>query len=359
MSWPRTRLSELLGVRLPIVQAPMAGGPTTPELVAAVSEAGGLGSIGAAMLGPDALRAAVREVRSRTDRPFAVNLFAPLPSPQPGADVVAAVDAALAPHRRRLGLADPDRGAPPPPPPAFDDQLTVVLDERVPVLSSTFGAIEAAPMREAGITTIGTATSVAEARAQAEAGVEALVAQGAEAGGHRGTFLGDFAQALVGTMALVPQVADAVDLPVIAAGGIADGRGIAAALALGAEGAVLGTAFLACPEAGVSDGYRRRVLAADDTATSVTDVYTGRPARAIRTPLIDDLERSDTAPAGYPAQAGLLADLRAAGVERDEPELLFLLAGQAAGMSRPLPAGELVATLARETEERLRALSAR
>ncbi len=335
----------------------MAGGPTTPELVAAVSDAGGLGSIGAAMLGPDALRDAIRRVRALTERPFGVNLFASLPAPRTDAETAAAVDAALAPHRERFGLPRPDRSARQPPRPALDDQLQVVLEERVPVFSSTFGLIPAEPMRGAGITTIGTATSVAEARAQAGAGVDALVAQGAEAGGHRGTFLGEFAHALVGTMALVPQIADAVDLPLIAAGGIADGRGIAAALALGADGVVLGTAFLACPEAGVTDGYRRAVLAAADSATSVTAVYTGRPARAIRTPLVNDLERSGAAPADFPAQAGLLADLRAAGVERDDPDLLFLLAGQAAGLSRSLPAGQLVATLVRETRDRLRALA--
>ena len=329
----------------------MAGGPTTPELVAAVSEAGALGSIGGATLDPDALRAAIRRVRELTEQPFAANLFAPQERPEPTDEVVTAVDAVLRPMRRELELPDPVRKRPLVAPDMFDAQLEVVLDERVPVFSFTFGIPPLDDLRAAGIPVLGTATTVAEAVALAEAGVDAVVAQGSEAGGHRSTFAGPFEDALVGTMALVPQVVDAVGVPVVAAGGIADGRGIAAALALGAEGAQLGTAFLPCPESGIHPGYKRAVLAAGDAETCVTRVYTGRPARAIRTPLIELLESSGVEPAGFPAQAVLTFDFRGAAAELDRADLLFLLAGQAAGLTRELPAGELVRTLAAEAEQ--------
>jgi nitronate monooxygenase len=352
MSWPQTRLAELLRTDFPIVQAPMAG-TTTPELVAAVSNAGALGSLGASTLEPDALRMAIRRIRGLTERPFAVNLFAPHPCPEPSPETVEAMDAVLAPLRAEIGLPAPERGAQLVPPDPFAGQLAVVAEERVPVFSFTFGLPPLDEVRAAGAVTMGTATTVEEAVELEAAGVDAVVAQGAEAGGHRGTFAGRFEPALVGTLALVPQVRDAVRLPVVAAGGIADGRGIAAALTLGADGAQLGTAFIPCPESGAPDGYKAAVLGAQASSTTLTRMYTGRWARAIRTPLIESLEAADIEPAGFPAQAHLLWDLRGAALELDRADLLFLLAGQAAGLSRPLPAGELVRTLAAEAEAAL------
>jgi nitronate monooxygenase len=345
-------LVALLGSDLPIVQAPMAG-TTTPELVAAVSGAGGLGSLGASVLEPDELRAAIRRIRELTDRPFAVNLFAPHDQPEPTDEVVAAVDAVLRPVRQDLGLPEPVRERPLVPPDRFEALLEVVLAERVPVFSFTFGIPPLDDLRTVGVRVLGTATTVAEATQLERAGADAVVAQGAEAGGHRGTFAADFEEAFIGTMALVPQVVDAVGIPVIAAGGISDGRGIAAALALGADGAQLGTAFIPCPESAAPPGYKRAVLAAAEESTIVTRVYTGRPARAIRTPLLERLESSGVEPAPFPAQAALLWDFRSAAAELDRPDLLFLLAGQAAGLSRELPAAELVATLAAEAQEAL------
>jgi nitronate monooxygenase len=351
------RLTELLGVRLPIVQAPM-GGATTPELVAAVSEAGALGSLAGAMTSPDALRAAVRRVRELTSRPFAVNLFAPVERAEPAPDVVEAVDRALAPFRRELGLPDPVREHPLVPPDPFEERLAVVVEENVPAFSFTFGIPPLAGVQESGAVIMGTATTADEAAALEEAGVHAVVAQGGEAGGHRGSFAVPFEQALVGTIALVPQVVDRVSVPVVAAGGIADGRGVAAALALGADGAQIGTAFLACPESGIPDAYRRAVLTAAETATVVTGAGCGRHARMIRTRLLSALENAGAGPAPYPAQGLLQLDLRAAGAEQGRADLLFLLAGQAAGLSRRLPAAELVARLAAECENALRRASA-
>ena len=218
MSWRNTELTRRWNVRLPIVQAPMAGGWTTPALVAAVSEAGALGSIAGAMLGPDALREQIRAVRAFTAQPFAVNLFAPQPAPS---------DRGVTEWAALTGVSPPSA---PVPRVEFADQLAVVLDERVPVLSFTFGI---PPLGGVDCFTVGTATTVAEAVALAAAGVDAVVAQGFEAGGHRGTFLtsagSDEAPDAIGTMALVPQIVDAVTIPVIASGGIMDGRGIAAA----------------------------------------------------------------------------------------------------------------------------------
>jgi nitronate monooxygenase len=316
-AWHDTPLARLLGVRLPIIQAPMAAGPSTPRLAAAVSEAGGLGSVAGAVLGPDDLRAAIRETRALTSRPFAVNLFAPLPAPS-GERVREWAELTGVPPRE------------PRPAPRFADQLAVVAEERVPIFSFTFGI---PPLDGLRAVTIGTATTVAEAVALERAGVDAIVAQGFEAGGHRGTFLAPVEESLVGTFALVPQVVDAVSVPVIAAGGIMDGRGIAAALMLGAQGVQLGTAFLRADEAGTSPVHR----AALGQETVITRVLTGRHARAVRTPVVDRLEASGLQPPDYPLPRLL----------SPEPPML---AGQGGPLVRSLPAGEIVAQLASEVD---------
>lgn len=324
MTWSDTDLTRRLGLRLPIVQAPMAGGWTTPRLVAEVSQAGGLGSVAGAMSPPGELRDQIREVRSRTDRPFAVNLFAPLRPP---------TTRGVQEWSRLTGVQIPDA---PVDGPRFDDQLGVVVAERVPVFSFTFGL---PPLDGVDAFTIGTATTVAEAVALQEAGVQAVVAQGYEAGGHRGTFLAPVEQSLVGTMALVPQVVDAVSVPVIASGGLMDGRGIAAACALGAQGVQLGTAFLRTDEAGTAAAYRE-ALGRD---TTMTRVLTGRHARAVRTPVVERLEQSGAEPPDYPLPRLFLTE---------SP----MLAGQGGAMARSMPAQGLVAALERETSTVVAAL---
>ncbi|HEY7176508.1 MAG TPA: nitronate monooxygenase [Micromonosporaceae bacterium] len=320
MSWRRTPLADRLGLRLPIIQAPMAGGPSTPRLAAAVSSAGGLGSLAGSMLPPDALRDAIREVRALTDAPFAVNLFAPLPPPS--MDRVAEWSALTG-----VAASAPSRI------PDVGDQIGVVIAERVPAFSFTFGIPLLDAVRAEGIAAIGTATTVAEAIALEAAGVDAVVAQGYEAGGHRGTFLAPVERSLVGTLALVPQVVDAISVPVIASGGIMDGRGVAAALALGAQAVQLGTAFLTTDEAGTSDAHRKAL--ADDT--TLTRVLTGRYARAVRTPLVDHLEASGLVPPDYPLPRAL----------SPEPPML---AGQGGPLARAMPAGALVDAIAAETD---------
>ena len=356
--WTRTALTRRLGLRWPIVQAPMAGGPTTPELVAAVCNAGALGSFAAALLPPDEIRKSVAEIRRLTDRPFAVNLFA-LEPPAADAAAIERVHAVLQPYRDELGLGEP---------PALPNKLMencreqaeALLAEKVPVFSFTFGLPDRDLLRRfktAGTVIVGTATTVAEARALAEAGCDAVCAQGFEAGGHRGTFLGGFEESLVGTLALVPQMADAVDVPVIAAGGIMDGRGIAAALALGAAGAQLGTAFLRCPEAGTPPMHRAALAELGDDGTALTRVFTGRPARGVRNRFVREMTvHADALPA-YPIPLAAGRDLMAAARAAGRSDLVALWSGQGAALGRELPAAELVARLAAETDSTLARLT--
>lgn len=327
MTWYETPLARQLGVRLPVVQAPMAGGPSTPRLAAAVSEAGGLGSVAGAVLPPDELRAAIHEVRRLTDRPFAANLFAPLPAPSTDR---------VTEWARLTGMPAPES----PSGPRFADQLAVIVEERVPVFSFTLGIPPLDGLDDIDAVVLGTATTVEEARELERAGVDGVVAQGFEAGGHRGTFLRPVERSLVGTLALVPQVADAVSVPVIASGGIMDGRGVAAALAAGAQGVQLGTAFLGCDEAGASDAHRRAI----SEETTITRVLTGRHARAVRTSAVDALEASGLEPPDYPLPRFFL---------REPP----MLVGQGGPLARSLSAAELVASLATEADAALARLA--
>ncbi len=348
--WPKA-FTELCKIEHPIVLAPLAGGPGTPELAAAVSEAGALGSLGGGYLGPDALRAEIRKLRALTSRPFLVNLFAHggAPPPAPSAEETARAKAFVAPFRSEVGLA----GEPAlPVPPSFRDQLAVILDESVPIFSVTSGSLvpeDVQELQRRGTVVIGTATTPDEARALVAAGMQAVVVQSSEAAGHRGTFASPPERALVGMMALLPRVVDSVKVPAIAAGGIMDGRGIAAALALGAQGVQLGTAFLACPESGTSPAYRAAVLAArgGDDPTVLTRAFSGRLARALS-------NRFSKAAAGapilpYPEQNALTAELRQAAAKAGKADLLSLWVGQAVALARSRPARELVQELVAET----------
>jgi nitronate monooxygenase len=350
MDWPASLLTERLGLRHPIIQAPMAGS-TSPELVAAVSNAGGLGSLGGALLPPDVLRHAIRDIRRRTDRPFNVNLFVWQNPGDPDAATLESVRAALAPFRSRVGLRD-DAVLPLPPSPRalLEQQLAVVCEETVPVFSFTFGIPPLSEVKRSGAVVAGTATTVEEAAALEEAGVDLVVTQSAEAGGHRGSFAAAFEVSMIGGLALIPQVVDRVRLPVIAAGGIMDGRGIAAALALGAHGVQLGTAFLACRESTAHPLHKATLRRLADTDTCVTAVYSGRPARVMRTTFITDLETRLRAPLDFPLQYGRTGPIHTAAADRGDTELMFVLAGQAAALSRSVGAAELVETLAAETE---------
>jgi nitronate monooxygenase len=352
----RTVLTDRLGLTYPIIQAPMAGGADTPALVAAVSEAGGLGSIGAAYLTPEQIAAACATVRGKTKRPFGINLFAPQP-PLPARVEVSAAVSRVAPFFAELGLPEPT--APAPPVPGFDAQLAAAIDGGASLVSFTLGMLPSAALaavKAKGLLLAGTATTVEEALALERAGVDVVVAQGSEAGGHRGTFDGAKTDSsLIGTLALVPQVVDAVRVPVVASGGIMDGRGIAAVLALGAAAAQLGTAFLTCDEAGVPDAYKQAILEAHEDQTRVTRAFSGRAARGIVNRFMQEIDATgEVLP--FPLQNSLTRPLRTAAAAKGRAEFLSLWAGQGLRMARTQPAAELVAKLVEETDAAIRRL---
>jgi nitronate monooxygenase len=342
-------LAARLGVELPVVQAPMAGGITTAALVCAVCEAGGLGSIGAAVLSPERIRAEVAAVRALTRRPFAVNLFV-LDEPERFArDGEAESIARLASWRARYGL--PAQSSPSRVCESFAAQFDALLEAAPAVASFHFGIPSADrldALRRAGSLIVGSATHVAEARAWADAGADAIVAQGGEAGGHRGTFVGGFEEGAIGTLALVPLLVDAVDVPVIAAGGIMDGRGIAAAFALGAQAVQMGTAFLACDESGAHPGWKAALAEADARGTRLTRAFSGRPARGLVNGFMTAMHGHEDAMPVYPVQNALTGELRAAATRAGDVEAMSLWAGQAAAMARPMPAAALLGRLSGE-----------
>ncbi|MCA1687298.1 MAG: nitronate monooxygenase [Actinobacteria bacterium] len=324
-----TPLCDLLGVRNPIIQAPMAGGWTTPELVSAVSNAGGFGVLAGAGVTPERLREDIRAVRARTDKPFGVNFL--LAPPEPGNRDIATVQRFLDRFREELGLppGEVDLSLPPSP---LEEQIEVVFKERVPVLSTGLGdpgeLVERAHAE--GMLVVSMVTTVEEAVLVVERGADVVVAQGAEAGGHRSTLeLGPYDEApLVGTLALVPQVVDSVDVPVAAAGGIVDGRGFVAALALGAAGVQMGTRFLLARESGAHPAYRERLLAATEEDTVVTRVFTGRPARGLRNRFVDEYLESGSEPLAWPLQRAAAGDIYRASQDAGNGDYSPLLAGQ-------------------------------
>lgn len=337
-----------LGVEHPILLAPMAGGPSTPELAAAVSNAGGLGSLGCAYLSPEQAADSIRRTRELTNRPIGVNLFAggfdnsSRVDPQPMLEMMAEV-------HRELGLSPPS--LPPPPRDNFPELLEVVLEARPEAFSFAFGipgGKDLDRLRERGILVLGTATTVEEARLLEQAGVDGIIAQGAEAGAHRGTFAGPFEAAMVPTLQLVRDTCAAVSVPVNAAGGLMDGRDIRRALQAGAAAAQLGTAFLASPECGASPAYKHAVLNAKSDITVVTRAFSGRPARGLRNEFIVRVEGKGAAILPFPMQNSLTRPMRAAAGRRGDAKFLSLWAGQGVARARAMPAGELVRILVAE-----------
>jgi nitronate monooxygenase len=325
----------------------MAGGPTTPALVSAACGAGAFGVLAGAYTSPDALRDDIRSVRAATSTEFGVNLLLPQPYVVAGDQVEAALRL-LRPYARELGveLVMPENVEE-----DVDVLLDVVLEERVGFFSFTFGVPppeRMAAFRDVGCVTCGTATTVAEARALVAADSDMVCVQAGEAGGHRGGWLDDPAREAVALVSLVPLIRDAVDVPVIAAGGIMDGRGIAAALSLGADAAQLGTAFLLTPEAGTSEPYRAAVRGAVETDTTLTRAFSGRAARGIRNRMADELAEAELPP--YPVMNALTRPLRRAAAEAGRAEFLSLWAGHGVPAARTLAAADLVGCLERETD---------
>lgn len=344
-------LLRTLGIRVPIVQAPMAG-VSTPALAAAVSNAGGLGSLGVGATNADGARKMIRDTRALTDRPFNINVFCHSPARADAAVERAWLDW-LAPVFREYGATPPASLSEIYTSFVADDAMQAMLAEEKPaVVSFHFGLPSAdviAILKRAGITLFATATNLDEAR-QIAAGIDAIVAQGIEAGGHRGVFDSTAHDDRVGTFALTRLIVRECTLPVIAAGGIMDGEGIAAALALGAQAAQLGTAFVACPETSIDDGYRRAILSDAARRTTLTSAISGRIARGIanRLTALGDDPHAPVTPA-YPIAYDAGKALHAAAKAKGEFGYGAQWAGQAAPLVRSLPAAELFATLERET----------
>ncbi|MFY9960622.1 NAD(P)H-dependent flavin oxidoreductase [Pseudomonas sp.] len=353
--WPDTRLLDLLGIELPIIQAPMAGS-TGSAMAIAVSNAGGLGSLPCATLSLEQIRTELQAFSQASSGPLNVNFFCHQP-PQPDPARDAAWKQALKPYYEELD-ADFDAPTPVSNRAPFDDATCQLIEAFKPaVVSFHFGLPEAsllARVKATGAKVLSSATTVDEAIWLEQHGCDAIIAMGYEAGGHRGMFLSRDLNTQVGTLALVPQVVDAVSVPVIAAGGIGDHRGIVAALALGASAVQMGTAYLLCPEAKVSAAHRQALTTAKDSDTALTNLFTGRPARGISTRIMRELGPiSDLAP-DFPLAGGALMPLRAISEPSGNSDFSNLWSGQAARLARALPAGELTRSLAEQAFAQLR-----
>lgn len=349
--WNDTPVTRLLGIRFPIVQGPFGGGPSSVELVSTVSEAGGLGSFGMQTLEPEHMLEVARQIRVATSKPFAINLW--IPSAEQ--TVTGADDADQADGPLRKYYAELAQGVPQPPVrfiPDPNEQLQAMLTIKPAVFSFVFGIPSAAILaacQSLGILTMGTATTVQEAKALEAAGVDCIVVSGFEAGGHKGSFLKSAEESLTGLFSLIPQVVDQVRIPVIAAGGVADARGVAAALALGADGVQIGTAFLACQESAASVPHRKALRAGQSISTTLTKAFTGRLARSLPNRMTRELEGEHSAVAPYPVQAWYMGDLGKAGLMHGRDDFVSLSAGQSVSLIRHDSARELMDELVRET----------
>jgi nitronate monooxygenase len=353
-SWHHNRLTAKLGIDYPIIQGPL-GGLASQRLTAAVSNFGGLGSFGAHSLEPEAIKDVIAEIRSLTSKPFAMNLWVSMEDEGARTSDEINFNKSLAPLANHLSAL----GAPRPAyklysPIRFEDQVRVLLDANVPVFSFIYGIPSRDILEECrakNIVTIGTATTPEESAALQAVGVDAVAASGFEAGGHRGSFLRPAEESLTGTFSLLPQVVDIVDVPVIAAGGIGDARGVIAAMALGAEAVQMGTAFLACEESGASRLHRNVLLAGNAGNTTLTKGVTGRLARGIHNRLTEDLNRKEIETLPYPLQRGLVRNLSVAAEAADRPDLLPMWAGQSANLSTCTNISAFLNSLVKEISE--------
>jgi nitronate monooxygenase len=346
--WAHTRVATKLGIKYPIIQGPL-GGFLSQRLTAAVSNYGGLGSFGAHGLTPSAIKDVIAELRSMTDKPFSMNLWVSMEDAGAKASDEAAFKrslATIAPLIQSLGGTLPSYK--PYSPIKFEEQSRVLIDAKVPAFSFIYGVPPKEILDECrakGIVTIGTATTPDEAIELQKANVDVIAASGFEAGGHRGSFLRTSEDSLTGTLSLVPQIADLVSVPVIAAGGIADARGIVAAFVLGAEGVQIGTAFLACEESGASPAHRQALLGGNAGHTALTRGFTGRLARGIKNQLLDTMNAPGVEILPYPLQRFLMRNISAPAEKSGRQELIPMWSGQSANLAHHTNATELLDTL--------------
>lgn len=349
--WYKNEMTKKLNITYPIIQAGMAGGVTTPDLVAAVSNAGGLGTLGAGYMSPEQLRADILNIKQLTNKPFGVNVFVPeMPNVTEGE-----IDRAnewLKPFREQLNLSE-TVAVDKPTDSVFQKQIEIIVEEQVPVCSFTFGIPSKEviqQLKKEKVIVIGTATTVKEAIANEESGMDMVVMQGSEAGGHRGTFMGTFEGAMIGTMALIPQAVDCVDIPVIAAGGIMDGRGVLSSLVLGAQAVQMGTAFVTSLESGAIDPYKEAILNCDEDQTVVTSVFSGKPARGIRNEFIVKMKNHQEEVPKYPIQNTLTTQIRGAAAKQNKTEWMSLWCGQNPCSSKYQSASETISDICSQVD---------
>lgn len=332
-------MTELLHIQYPIIQAPMAGGVTTSKLVVEVSSFGGLGMVGAGYMTPNQLREQIREIKQLTSNPFGINLFVPKKY-EVIENEVQTINQILKPIREQLNLPQSENYEIP----SFNhvnktfiEQIKVVIEEKIPICSFTFGIPSnelIAECKKNNIILIGTATTVREAIENENAGMDIIVVQGSEAGGHRGSFIDGNQESLVGLMSLIPQVVDSVSIPVIAAGGIMDGRGLMASICLGAKGVQMGTAFLTCIESGAHKMHKEAILNTSEDQTVVTRSFSGKWARGIKNKFILEMQQHDSFLPDFPVLNILTQDIRKTSSAQDNKELMALWSGQSPTLAK-------------------------
>lgn len=346
-------MSQKLGIQFPIIQAPMAGGITTPALVAAVSDAGGLGSLGAGYMPADGIQKAIRQIRTLTAKPFSINLFIPTEHHATLDDLKkagASIERAAAELKVKIALPNKHFV------PNFEEQMEVIFQEKVAIFSFTFGCLShnwIKKLKKNHTVLIGTATTIAEARLLEEQGVDIIVAQGREAGGHRGSFLDAAENSLIGLSNLIPQLVDKIKIPIIASGGIMNGEAIVAALKLGAAGVQMGTAFLCCDESGANASYKKVLLNTNTDKTVLTRAFSGKLARGICNKFITRMEMYQDNILGYPIQNALTSTMRKKAQVTGCVDFMSMWAGQFVELCRQTNASELMRLLKAEVENAL------
>ena len=354
----RNEMTKCLKIAYPIIQAPMAGGVTTSKLVAETSNAGGLGMIGAGYMAPTQIRDQIKEIQKLTSKPFGINLFVPQPF-DVSEDSMKAANQALTTIRQQLhlpdkdnfGIADYNEVLE-----AFKEQIQVVIEEQVPICSFTFGIPSQeviAELKQHNITLLGTATTVMEAVQNEAAGMDMVVVQGSEAGGHRGGFLNQEQESSdsVGLMSLLPQVTDAITIPVVAAGGIMDGRGLAASMCLGAQGVQMGTAFLTCVESGAHPVHKEAVLSISEDQTVYTRSFSGKWARGVKNHFILEMQNHEVYLPDFPVQNTLTQDIRKAASAENNPDFMSLWSGQSTRLAKSQTVEALIENMVAEAKK--------